>query len=119
MSETDDGITGDVDALTKRLSLTEEETMASKIAGVTIIDEAPQRDGGPAFPLPPMAAIHGVSLRQWYAGQALAGLVQCSSWEYANAAKIAFAYADAMIAEGGEGTISEAGADRGDGPCRR
>jgi len=64
MSETDDGITGDVDALTKRLSLTEEETMASKIAGVTIIDEAPQRDGGPAFPLPPMAEDTGMSLRR-------------------------------------------------------
>lgn len=67
-----------------------------------------KRDGGPAFPdsmLPNpgewASGAPGMTLRQWYAGQALGGLTwwtdeQCTPEA---AAKRAFAMADAMIAE--------------------
>ncbi len=69
---------------------------------------------GPAFPIPVAcdadgrllhSEINGLSLRQWYAGQALIGdLASYANREKVpspqNAAKRAFAIADAMIAEG-------------------
>jgi hypothetical protein len=33
-------------------------------------------DGGPAFPRPMVAAAPGMTLRDWFAGQALAGLLR-------------------------------------------
>jgi len=64
------------------------------------------RDGGAAFPVPAIVDQAGMSLRQWYAGQALAGLLANPSdlplagepnpqqW----LADASFTYADAMIA---------------------
>jgi len=68
-------------------------------------------DGGPAFPRAPFEfadkgldwAVReqsGMSLRDWFAGQALAG-----SWEHCDAeraAVLAYAKADAMLAVRGE-----------------
>lgn len=69
----------------------------------------PIDDGGPAFPVrnETERACCGLSLRDWFAGQALAGmhgsLVNSSEWPDANAAnfmaKKAYESADAMIAE--------------------
>lgn len=69
-------------------------------------------DGGPAFPRPGMGHPDtgmvdypeiGMTLRQWYSGQATAGLVQVDGygdnhWPR-NIAKDALAVADALIAE--------------------
>lgn len=79
-------------------------------------------DGGPAFPMPPhmgvlghlISGANGMSLRDWFAGQALAGmhgsLVNSSEWPDANAAnfmaKKAYESADAMIAERKRGGVS-------------
>jgi len=62
-------------------------------------------DGGPAFP---MATVDGwvqtgMTLRDWFAGQALAGF--CANTNIyglpsAGIARIAYSHADAMIAEG-------------------
>jgi len=61
-------------------------------------------DGGPAFPIvtasTPLAP--GMSLRDWFAGQALAGFAaNPESWplEYPTMAKMAYSQADAMLAE--------------------
>ena len=63
-------------------------------------------DGGPAFPLnhPDLTADYrGMSLRDWFAGQALSGLVAhgLSSYEskYSDCAGHAYLLADAMLAE--------------------
>ncbi len=52
----------------------------------------PKPDGGPAFPVlhtidgnwvkEPSQALSGMTLRQWYAGQALAGEVSADPWPY-------------------------------------
>ena len=68
--------------------------------------------GGPAFPRPVSGPTHeysesgpqeGMSLRDYFAGQALVGLLACSipGQEHiaANAAREAYVVADAMIAE--------------------
>ena len=64
-----------------------------------------KNDGGPAFPdavaVSPSGGVYygtsaGMSLRDWFAGQALAGL--CTS-NPGYAAKQAYQHADAMIAE--------------------
>jgi hypothetical protein len=68
-------------------------------------------DGGPAFPAQRMGTIYpsGMSLRQWYAGQALAGWFssyvnnemhpsECGKEQ--EVAKLSFKMADAMIKEG-------------------
>ena len=71
-------------------------------------------DGGPAFPVSgknsawdgdPSRGWYtnpGMTLRQWYAGKAMQGmLTEADTWESrANIVKQAFIYADAMIAEG-------------------
>lgn len=65
------------------------------------------KDGGPAFPRAPLGedCAHpygqqdGMSLRDWFAGQALAGLL--SEGEYVDERPVAFrayVYADAMLA---------------------
>ena len=72
---------------------------------------APINDGGPAFPSAALderkmeAAWLGMTLRDWFAGQALAGLsVACpgddvaSVWDWAGLAKTAYVAADAMLA---------------------
>ena len=69
-----------------------------------------KNDGGPAFPIgdqslhpllivaPSMACM---SLRQWYAGMALQGMLANPNWtDDECAAHYAFEYADSMIAEG-------------------
>ena len=63
------------------------------------------KDGGPAFPLSLEAAKGyvggGMSLRQWYAGMALQGMIASRmTGDKNNIAEWAFEWADAMIAEG-------------------
>ena len=63
-------------------------------------------DGGPAFPTEQSVfpqGMQGMSLRKWFAGQALAGLVGHSEHRLMSAhalAQRAYQLADAMIAEG-------------------
>lgn len=57
--------------------------------------------GGPAFPIPHGAHVDGMSLRDWFAGQALARLTLSLSplaWQLQDAGEAAYLYADAMIA---------------------
>jgi len=72
----------------------------------------PINNGGSAFPEPfvPKSSglsinMHpGMSLRDWFAGQALAGLcngARGTGWRKSELAKDAFAFADAMIAARG------------------
>ncbi len=77
----------------------------------------PINDGGPAFPVPmftreadgqPMSAteygLGGMSLRDWFAGQALAGLLASpeTNMPFDVAAPLAYRHADAMLkARGG------------------
>lgn len=82
--------------------------------------EAKIEDGGPAFPGTPATQVphpdgsdrkcvifgeSGMSLRDWFAGQALAGLLACPSANFQNhctvesAARNSFRFADAMLAE--------------------
>lgn len=61
--------------------------------------------GGQAFPVAAHGAWQsGMTLRQWYAGQAMQGLLASltsdDDWSVVGLAQTAFAYADAMIAEG-------------------
>jgi hypothetical protein len=63
-------------------------------------------DGGPAFPEPSRSwqySSNGMSLRDWFAGQALAGiLMNYTTQKFGateqTAAEYAYRYADAMIA---------------------
>jgi hypothetical protein len=78
---------------------------------------AEREDGGPAFPMNTAARGEyipqrdGMSLRDWFAGQALAGLLASEEPDFqmpskAKLADTAYGYADAMLAarkEGGEG----------------
>lgn len=69
-------------------------------------------DGGQTFPIPgymrpsdgsPEWPQEGMSLRDWFAGQALAGLVPNAAWDYSSgpcnaaAAERCYAIADAML----------------------
>lgn len=59
------------------------------------------QDGGPAFA---SSDQYGMSLRDWFAGQALAGIIACPGAEPDDAsrdgcASLAYEFADAMIAE--------------------
>ena len=70
-------------------------------------------DGGPAFPRPAYTtyghpggakdhpAVKGMSLRDYFAGQALQGMMANPEKDYyaVDAAREAYAYADAMLAE--------------------
>ena len=55
-------------------------------------------DGGPAFPV---GLLPGMSLRDYFAGQALAGLIACpnTSGGEKDFARNAYKLADAMLAE--------------------
>ncbi len=64
-------------------------------------------NGGPAFPIPggsspfkPDNGYDGMSLRDWFAGQALAGILANTArlGIIEEAASTAYAYADAMLA---------------------
>lgn len=65
----------------------------------------PHNDGGPAFPFKcqgPTTApeiYYGMSLRDWFAGMALQGLVACqnTAGPHIAFAQAAYAFADAMI----------------------
>ena len=70
-----------------------------------------QNNGGPAFPVPlnqgqswnGMAPCDGMSLRDYFAGQALQGFLASSVCATAQEfAKLSFAAADAMLEERGE-----------------
>jgi hypothetical protein len=58
------------------------------------------KDGGPAFPCAQnvMKADEGMSLRDWFAGQALAGLVADQHTRIVNIPEVAWRLADAMLA---------------------
>ena len=65
----------------------------------------PQNDGGQAFPMHERDdALRGMSLRDWFAGQALAGYMAYSHPQSIvgifpeSAAKVAYECADAMLA---------------------
>jgi hypothetical protein len=70
-----------------------------------------KNDGGPAYPAPAQPktdwsledVTSGMSLRDWFAGQALAGLFRHSNWIQApdaeEVARRAYVVADAMLAE--------------------
>jgi hypothetical protein len=65
-----------------------------------------KKDGGPAFPMVGQidefrsVAITGMTLRDWFAGQALAGVMEKYAYVRPEAnAKEAYALADAMIAQ--------------------
>jgi hypothetical protein len=57
------------------------------------------KDGGPAFPVEAQGRIwRGMSMRQWYAGQALAGLLADPNMtDFMTAVLAAQDYADAMV----------------------
>ena len=63
-----------------------------------------RQDGGPAFPVPPPTefnrAYSGMSLRDWFAGQAITGVI-CENPGIGNTdvAKFCYALADAMLAK--------------------
>ncbi len=67
------------------------------------------KDGGPAFPRPGVdeaenesLAQSGMSLRDWFAGQALAGLTadpERFDKDFGNSSIICYRYADAMLAQ--------------------
>lgn len=58
-----------------------------------------QNDGGPAFPTVAGQTVysHGMTLRDWFAGQVLAGLMVNSCNDYIDDAVIAYKQADAML----------------------
>lgn len=58
-----------------------------------------RKDGGPAFPKPYSTGPNGMSLRDWFAGQALTSVTNNAySREAASYAKHAYELADAMLA---------------------
>jgi hypothetical protein len=56
-------------------------------------------DGGPAFPKHGYVGRDGMTLRDWFAGQALVGLIADPSRDGStdDRARYAYAYADAML----------------------
>lgn len=64
------------------------------------------KDGGQAFPVKDHWVQHGMSLRDYFAGQALIGLLSASTdelnWHVQNTVNAAYRFADAMLAERGE-----------------
>lgn len=61
-----------------------------------------KKDGGPAFPV--LGSPNGMSLRDWFAGQALAGKMSIDSIEFLSREDIAdrcYRQADAMLAARG------------------
>ena len=61
-------------------------------------------DGGPAFPQDEFGGVKGMSLRDYFAGQALASQIQAlavreGSWSPQRCVELAYEFADAMLAE--------------------
>ena len=71
----------------------------------------PINDGGPAFPVPQYQnTLPGMSLRDWFAGQALAGITANADngWaDHNELSNIAFIYADAMLAARNQNTTDQ------------
>ena len=64
---------------------------------------AQQNDGGPAFPREYVTnGVPGMSLRDWFAGQAMAAFIASSEMNGNDTAETAYAFADAMIAARGQ-----------------
>ena len=70
------------------------------------MSDLPQFGGGPAFPVPNDANVNGqqgMTLRDYFAGQALAGMwtqpAAANGWSDGQIAEWAYASADAMIEE--------------------
>lgn len=64
--------------------------------------DSKREDGGPAFPVAPddLVGSKGMSLRDWFAGQALPMLADIGhdeDWTPAHVAEMAYHYADAML----------------------
>jgi len=59
------------------------------------------KTGGPAFPNVDDGQLNwsGMDLRDWFAGQALAGLLAVNDPERGDQVQIAYDYADAMLVE--------------------
>ena len=59
-----------------------------------------KKDGGPAFPT---AELDGMTLRDWFAGQALAGILACpvvvKLGREESVTRVAYKIADAVLAE--------------------
>jgi hypothetical protein len=60
-------------------------------------------DGGPAFPVPSPSSYYGMSLRDWFAGQALTGLATSYPTTMASHVYLAYLIADAMLLARGDG----------------
>lgn len=71
----------------------------------------PINDGGPAFPVPQYRnTLPGMSLRDWFAGQALAGIMANADngWaDHNELSNTAFIYADAMLAARNQNTTDQ------------
>ena len=65
-----------------------------------------KNDGGPAFPPSAWPDYRGMSLRDWFAGQALAGMLSSDGRPTGDQAKAEWAYdlADAMLRAREKGT---------------
>ena len=61
-----------------------------------------KNDGGPAFPVgdhKETAPTYGMTLRDWFAGQAMKSLIRDTDWEQSELVMNAYLIADAMLAE--------------------
>jgi len=68
---------------------------------------ATKYEGGPAFPVADLSASNGMSLRDWFAGQALAQLArnisgEVTTWRQDEIVMSAYELADAMLAARGQ-----------------
>jgi len=74
-----------------------EVVQMSMVKGDAMSDEEEIDDGGPAFPTPGKAfEFTGLAIRDWFAGQALAGF-DCGDFLAEDLAGYAYSVADAMI----------------------
>ena len=67
-------------------------------------------DGGPAFPRPDSLCSEGMSLRDYFAGQAILGLVHCADAPTRlnpnEIAEAAYRIAEALLARRGKGGVA-------------